>query len=130
MGNRLATWPETRMCAAVTASTNLALIVNLHSFEHLEELLIRAARLSPGVAVAERRLILRQVKIYGRVVDEDGRCLQVIPPTHGLRQTCGREASSRCLPRRCTRRRSRRCSILGSPRGPPPGVHLPIDPHA
>ncbi|RSM99504.1 Lrp/AsnC family transcriptional regulator [Nonomuraea sp. WAC 01424] len=79
VGNRLATWPETRMCAAVTTSTNLALIVNLRSFEHLEELLIRAARLSPGVAVAERRLILRQVKIYGRVVDEDGRCLQVIP---------------------------------------------------
>ncbi|MEV4250780.1 AsnC family transcriptional regulator [Streptosporangium canum] len=79
VGKRLADWPETRMCAAVVSPTNLALIVNLRSFEHLEELLIRTARSFPSVSVTERRLILRQVKIYGRVVDEDGRCLQVIP---------------------------------------------------
>ncbi|MEU7003849.1 AsnC family transcriptional regulator [Nonomuraea sp. NPDC046570] len=79
VGSRLADWPETRMCAAVASSTNLALIVNLRSFEHLEELLIRLTRGFPSVSVTERRLILRQVKIYGRMVDEDGRCVQVIP---------------------------------------------------
>ncbi|MFF4771499.1 Lrp/AsnC family transcriptional regulator [Microtetraspora fusca] len=79
VGHRVAGWPETRMCAAVASPTNLALIVNLRSFEHLEEVLIRIARAFPGVSVTERRLVLRQVKIYGRVVDEDGRCIEVIP---------------------------------------------------
>ncbi|WP_405722939.1 Lrp/AsnC ligand binding domain-containing protein [Streptomyces sp. NBC_00046] len=80
MGHRVASWPETRMCAAVASPTNLALIVNLRSFEHLEEVLIRIATKCPGVAVTERRLVLRQVKVYGRLVDESGRCVEVIPP--------------------------------------------------
>ncbi|MDV9195823.1 Lrp/AsnC family transcriptional regulator [Streptomyces sp. Wh19] len=80
VGHRVASWPETRMCAAVASPTNLALIVNLRSFEHLEEVLIRIATKCPGVAVTERRLVLRQVKVYGRLVDESGRCVEVIPP--------------------------------------------------
>ncbi|MFD4861729.1 Lrp/AsnC family transcriptional regulator [Streptomyces atratus] len=80
VGHRVASWPETRMCAAMASPTNLALIVNLRSFEHLEEVLIRIATKCPGVAVTERRLLLRQVKVYGRLVDESGRCVEVIPP--------------------------------------------------
>ncbi|WP_327276823.1 Lrp/AsnC ligand binding domain-containing protein [Streptomyces sp. NBC_01224] len=80
VGHPVASWPETRMCAAVASPTNLALIVNLRSFEHLEEVLIRIATKCPGVAVTERRLLLRQVKVYGRLVDESGRCVEVIPP--------------------------------------------------
>lgn len=68
------------MCAAVASPTNLAAILNLRSFEHLEEILIRIATSLPGVTVTERRLVLRQVKIYGRLVDEDGRSIGVIPP--------------------------------------------------
>ncbi|MCX4870915.1 Lrp/AsnC family transcriptional regulator [Streptomyces sp. NBC_00257] len=80
VGNRMAGWAETRMCAAVASPTNLAAILNLRSFEHLEEILIRIATSLPGVTVTERRLVLRQVKIYGRLVDEDGRSIGVIPP--------------------------------------------------
>ncbi|MFI9627462.1 Lrp/AsnC family transcriptional regulator [Streptomyces sp. NPDC052042] len=80
VGHRVASWPETRMCAAVASPTNLALIVNLRSFEHLEDVLIRIATKFPGVSVTERRLVLRQVKIYGRLVDESGRSTGVIPP--------------------------------------------------
>lgn len=37
---------------------------------------------SPGVAVAvtERRLVLRQVEVYGRLMDESGWSVEVIPP--------------------------------------------------
>jgi hypothetical protein len=31
------------------------------------------------VEVVDRRLVLRQVKVYGRIVDEQGRCVRVIP---------------------------------------------------
>ncbi len=43
VGHRVASWPETRTCAAVASPTNLALFENLRSFEHLEEVLIRIA---------------------------------------------------------------------------------------
>ncbi|MYU26183.1 AsnC family transcriptional regulator [Streptomyces sp. SID8352] len=80
VGNRIAGWAETRMCAAVASPTNLVVILNLRSFEHLEEILLRMATGMPGVTVTERRLVLRQVKIYGRLVDEEGRSTGVVPP--------------------------------------------------
>ncbi|MFD9424726.1 MULTISPECIES: hypothetical protein [unclassified Streptomyces] len=80
MNARVASWPETRVCAAVASPADLALIVNLRSFEQREEALIRISMKSPGVAVTERRLVLRQVKVYGRLMDESGWCVEVIPP--------------------------------------------------
>ncbi|WP_147404093.1 hypothetical protein [Nocardia panacis] len=64
----------------MAGSANLVLIVNLHSFEHLEEVLIRIAANFPTVTVTERRLVLRQVKIYGRLVDAEGRSVGIVPP--------------------------------------------------
>ncbi|GCD93055.1 Lrp/AsnC family transcriptional regulator [Embleya hyalina] len=80
VGHRMASRPETRMCAAVAGPSNLAVIVDLRSFDHLEEVLVRIATAFPGVVVTDRRLVLRPVKIHGRLVDETGRCIEVIPP--------------------------------------------------
>ncbi|MFF4667194.1 hypothetical protein [Streptomyces sp. NPDC001282] len=64
----------------MASPTNLAVILNLRSFGHLEEILVRIATSLPGVTGTERRLVLRQVKIYGRLVDENGRSTRVVPP--------------------------------------------------
>jgi len=79
VGRSIGTWSETRHCAAVASPANLCVIVNLRSLEHLDELLLRLARDHPSVEVVDRRLVLRQVKVYGRIVDEQGRCFRVIP---------------------------------------------------
>lgn len=79
IGRSLGTWPETRQCAAVASPTNLGLIVNLHSFEHLEQVATRIAHEHPTARIIDRCLVLRQVKVYGRLVDEEGRCTRVIP---------------------------------------------------
>lgn len=79
-GAVIAAWAESRMCAPVASAANLVLFVDLRSFEHLEEVLVRIARTLPSATVIDRRLVLRQVKVYGRLVDESGRSIGVVPP--------------------------------------------------
>ncbi|MBB4686763.1 Lrp/AsnC family transcriptional regulator [Amycolatopsis jiangsuensis] len=79
VGRRLGVWPETRHCAAIPGPANLSLIVSLRSLEHLGELLVRIAREHPEVSIVDRRIVLRQVKVHGRIVDELGRSTRVVP---------------------------------------------------
>ncbi|WP_435582963.1 Lrp/AsnC family transcriptional regulator [Amycolatopsis thermoflava] len=78
-GRRLGAWPETRHCAAVPGPANLSLIVSLRSLDHLGKLLTRIAVDCPEAAVVDRRIVLRQVKVHGRIVDELGRSTRVVP---------------------------------------------------
>jgi DNA-binding Lrp family transcriptional regulator len=79
IGRAIGKWRETRFCAPVVGRTNLCLIVSLRSVEDLDEIVLRLAAEHPQVAIAERRLVLRQVKVQGRLVDEYGRATEVIP---------------------------------------------------
>jgi DNA-binding Lrp family transcriptional regulator len=79
IGRSIGKWRETRFCAPVVSRTNLFLIVSLRSVEDLDEIVLRLAAEYPQVAIAERRLVLRQVKVHGRLVDEYGRATEVIP---------------------------------------------------
>ncbi|TSB28365.1 Lrp/AsnC family transcriptional regulator [Streptomyces sp. NBC_01525] len=79
IGNALGSWPETRHCAAVTSPANLGLIVGLRSLNHLDELLIKIAREHPDARVVDRRLVLQMTKVYGRILDEQGRSTRVVP---------------------------------------------------
>lgn len=79
VGQRLGAWPETRHCSAIPGPANLSLIVSLRSLDHLGELLVRIARAHPEVSVVDRRIVLRQIKVHGRIVDDLGRSVQVLP---------------------------------------------------
>ena len=78
VGREVGAWPETRFCAPVIASANMVLIVNLRAPEHLEHLIARLATRHPAVAVVDRHLVLRLVKVHGRILDEQGRSTGVV----------------------------------------------------
>lgn len=79
VGRALGRLEETRHCSRVAGPANLALVVGLRSVEHLDELLERIDRNHPEAAIVDRRVVLRQVKVHGRIVDELGRSEQVVP---------------------------------------------------
>ncbi|MGV9802765.1 Lrp/AsnC family transcriptional regulator [Mycobacterium sp. NPDC003449] len=79
VGRALGSLPETRHCSRVAGPANLALVVSLHSLEHLDGILGTIGRDHPAVTVTDRRVVLQQVKVHGRIVDEQGRSVRVVP---------------------------------------------------
>jgi DNA-binding Lrp family transcriptional regulator len=78
-GRRLLEWPETRTCAAVAAPSNMLLTVGLHSVADLQDLATRIREQFPYVSIVDRRVTLRQIKLYGRLLDQNGRCTSATP---------------------------------------------------
>ncbi|WP_051898508.1 Lrp/AsnC family transcriptional regulator [Sciscionella sediminilitoris] len=78
IGARLGAFPETRHCSSTTGTANMLLIASLHGPDQLDELALRIAREHPEVAIVERKLMLRQVKVYGRMLDGNGCCVRTI----------------------------------------------------
>lgn len=79
VGRGLGAWTETRFCAAIASPANIALVVSLRTVEQLEELTLRMRSTYPSATVADRRLVLRLVKVHGRILDESGRSERVVP---------------------------------------------------
>jgi DNA-binding Lrp family transcriptional regulator len=79
VGDQLAKWQETRFCLATLGPANLFLQVQLHRLDDAGELLARIATRFPDVAVADRRLVLRPVKSWGRLLDGTGLATGVVP---------------------------------------------------
>ncbi|WP_067975009.1 Lrp/AsnC family transcriptional regulator [Nocardiopsis trehalosi] len=75
----LGRWRETRLCANTISAANLVLVVGLHQLAELEEVQARIAHRFPDVTVEDRRVILRYEKIYGRLLDDRGRCVATVP---------------------------------------------------
>ncbi|MEV4221902.1 AsnC family transcriptional regulator [Nonomuraea sp. NPDC049725] len=78
-GTALLGWPETRTCAALAGTSNMLLTVGLHAVTDLHPLVMRLERKFPYVTVADRQVVLRQTKLYGRLLDPAGRCTGVVP---------------------------------------------------
>lgn len=78
-GRDVGAWLETRFCAPVTAASNIVLIVGTKTIADLDHFLVRVANRYPEAEVVDRRLLLRQIKLYGRMVAADGRAKSVIP---------------------------------------------------
>jgi DNA-binding Lrp family transcriptional regulator len=78
-GKAVGKWPETRFCASVASASNVILILAAKSLTHLEQLFIKLAANHPSSQINDRRLVLRPVKLYGRLIEEDGRAAGVIP---------------------------------------------------
>jgi len=78
-GLALLRWPETRTCAAVAGRSNLMLTVGLHSLADLHPLVARLSEAFPHVRIRDRQAVLRQTKLYGRVLDDAGRWVRSVP---------------------------------------------------
>ncbi|MGV9779394.1 Lrp/AsnC family transcriptional regulator [Streptosporangium sp. NPDC003464] len=77
-GRALLDWPETRTCAALAGARNLLLTVGLHGVWDLHPLVVRLEERFPYVSVVDRQIVLRQSKLYGRILDRLGRCTGVV----------------------------------------------------
>ncbi|MGP3928886.1 Lrp/AsnC family transcriptional regulator [Nonomuraea sp. KM88] len=78
-GEQLLRWPETRTCAAIAGPNNLMLTVGLHSVADLHGLVTRLRHDFPHATIVDRQMVLRQVKLYGRVLDPVGRWSSTTP---------------------------------------------------
>jgi DNA-binding Lrp family transcriptional regulator len=79
-GRRLLEWPQTRTCAAVTGASNMLLTVGLHALSDLHELVTRIRTEFPYAVITDRTTTLRQIKLYGRLLDPAGRCAPTAVP--------------------------------------------------
>src|SRR5690606_31971338 len=78
-GQALLAWPQTRTCAAVAGASNLLLTVGLRAVSELHSLVTRLSESFPNVRVVDRHMVLRQTKLYGRLLDASGRAVGVVP---------------------------------------------------
>lgn len=78
-GRALLAWPETRTCAAVAGPSNMLLTVGLHGASDLHPLATRLRREFPHIRILDRQMVLRQSKLYGRVLDASGRWVRATP---------------------------------------------------
>jgi hypothetical protein len=57
----------------------MLLTVGLHSVADLQDLATRIREQFPYVSIVDRRVTLRQIKLYGRLLDQNGRCTSATP---------------------------------------------------
>ena len=75
----LSRFRHTRLTATVTANASLALCLWLRSVEEVHRLEMAIATKLPHVEVVDRLVVLSQVKRMGRLLDETGRAVGVVP---------------------------------------------------
>lgn len=79
IGRWLAACSENRFCARVVSASNLVVIVNVRLPDHLATLVLDLASKYPQAKLIEQRMILRLLKVHGRVLDQQGRSTRVVP---------------------------------------------------
>nr|WP_240189382.1 Lrp/AsnC ligand binding domain-containing protein [Nakamurella flavida] len=70
---------QARLCATVAASPSLALCSWLQTVEEVHRLEVAITARLPYVDIIDRLIVLRQVKRMGRLLDEEGRAVGVVP---------------------------------------------------
>jgi DNA-binding Lrp family transcriptional regulator len=75
----LSDYRQARLCATVTAGPNLALCAWLQTVEEVHRLELAIAAKLPHLEVVDRLIVLRQVKRLGRLLDEAGSAVGVVP---------------------------------------------------
>jgi DNA-binding Lrp family transcriptional regulator len=78
-GRVLGRRPEVRTCVALADNSNLLLSVGLRSIPDLHELLVEILRDAPYARILDRSIVLRQEKLYGRILDPAGRSVEAVP---------------------------------------------------
>lgn len=80
IGHMLVGWPETRVVAAILGgAARLFVTVQVHELGALDSVIARLNETLPGVSVLSTRVVLRPVKSFGRLLDDDGRACGVVP---------------------------------------------------
>jgi DNA-binding Lrp family transcriptional regulator len=79
VGRDLGGWPETRFCAPLVAAANLVLVVNLRAPEQAGQMIAQLRARHPAVRVVDRSLVLRLAKVHGRILDDRGRSIRMVP---------------------------------------------------
>jgi DNA-binding Lrp family transcriptional regulator len=97
-GRVLGRRPEVRTRVALADNSNLLLSVGLRSIPDLHELLVEILRDAPYARILDRNIVLRQEKLYRRIVDPAGRSVEATPSIHGPTGTTSERvrASPRC----------------------------------
>ncbi|MCQ9368846.1 Lrp/AsnC family transcriptional regulator [Brevibacterium sp. 91QC2O2] len=72
VGRTMVGLPETRSCAAIAGRTNFMMTVALHSAKDLYSFAQRLTSRFPHVSIVDRQIVLRQYKLYGRLLDAAG----------------------------------------------------------
>lgn len=75
----LSRFPQARLTATVAAGPRLALCSWLRTVEELHRLELAIAAKLPQVTVMDRLIVLRQIKRMGRLLDENGNAIGVVP---------------------------------------------------
>ncbi|GAA2606112.1 Lrp/AsnC family transcriptional regulator [Streptomyces tubercidicus] len=75
----LLTLPEIRMCAAITGTDNLLVVVWLRSLADSQRLESRLAERYPTLTLTERAIVMRTTKRMGHILDTAGRTTHTIP---------------------------------------------------
>lgn len=75
----LSDYRQARLCATVTAGPNLALCAWLQTVEEVHRLELAIAAKLPHLEVVDRLIVLRQVKRLGRLLNEEGSAVGVVP---------------------------------------------------
>lgn len=70
---------ESRLTATVTAGPNLALCAWLRTVEEVHRLEVSIAARLPHVEIIDRLIVLRTIKRMGRLIDESGNAVGVVP---------------------------------------------------
>jgi DNA-binding Lrp family transcriptional regulator len=78
-GTELSAWPETRICLSLVGEANLLLMVQVHRVRELAAILERVAHAFPQVVALDQRVVLRPMKSWGRLLDDSGHSVGVVP---------------------------------------------------
>ncbi|MGI5468611.1 Lrp/AsnC family transcriptional regulator [Streptomyces sp. CA-132043] len=71
--------PEVRLCAAVTGRQNLLFTLWLQSVQDVQRLEIQLGERLPHLQLHDRAIVLKQSKLMGRALDDQGRARDVVP---------------------------------------------------
>lgn len=75
----LGRWREARFCASVVGTANIILIAGLHDLVDAERILRQLSLDHPEIEIVDQRICTRMTKVYGRILDADGRSAGLVP---------------------------------------------------
>jgi DNA-binding Lrp family transcriptional regulator len=77
-GAEISGWHETRICMSTVGSSNVMVMSQVHRTTDVSAILDQLRRV-PEVTVSDQRLVLRAFKSWGRLLDEAGHAVKVVP---------------------------------------------------
>jgi len=80
VGRKLVQWPEVRLCCELLpGQANVFLTLQLHELTAVIGVIDRLGREFPGSSVVDTRLVIRPVKSWGRMLDDQWHASAVVP---------------------------------------------------